>query len=187
MDYPALFIEFLASLKQIEGGYSNNPKDAGGETNHGITVAVARRHGYNGPMSALPYSLAQKIYFVDYWQKLGLDKIGLLSADVTLKLADIGVNCGVGRAGLWLQRSLNVLNNPNSKGVKPWPDLMLDSDIGPKTQAAFRAFLVMRKAEGEIIMFRMLNCLQGAHYITTPENYPQNEEFVYGWFKNRIA
>lgn len=30
----------------LEGGYSTNPKDKGGETNWGITEATARAHGY---------------------------------------------------------------------------------------------------------------------------------------------
>lgn len=187
MVYSPLFLEFLSDLKLKEGGYSNNPKDKGGETMFGITIAVARRHGYTGPMRAMPYSFAQKVYFIDYWEKLNLEQIGMLSKDVALKMADIGVNCGVGRAGLWLQRCLNVLNNPNSRGVKPWPDLMVDSDVGPKTVAAFRSYLVQRKAEGEIVIFRMLNALQGHHYITIAEPNTRNEEFVYGWFKNRIS
>ena len=30
----------------VEGGYVNDPSDSGGETNFGITVAVARQFGY---------------------------------------------------------------------------------------------------------------------------------------------
>ncbi|MGJ3625940.1 glycosyl hydrolase 108 family protein [Sphingomonas sp. MMS24-JH45] len=32
-----------------EGGYANDPRDAGGETMFGITKAVARADGYTGP------------------------------------------------------------------------------------------------------------------------------------------
>lgn len=187
MEHSALFLEFLSKLKPVEGGYSNNPKDAGGETMHGITIAVARKHGYSGPMKLMPYSIAQSIYFEDYWQSLNLEIIGKLTPSVALKMGDIGVNCGVNRAGRWFQRCLNVLNNKDARGLKPWPDLAVDGDIGQRSINAYRAFVVKRKAEGELVFFRMLNNCQGNHYIETAEKLPQNEEFVYGWFRTRIA
>lgn len=187
MVYSPLFLDFLKELKLVEGGYSNNPKDAGGETNHGITVAVARKHGYEGSMRAMPYSVAQRIYYIDYWESLNLERIGKVSRDIALKLADIGVNCGVYRSGRWLQRALNVLNNPDRNGRKPWPDLATDGNIGPRTAQALETFLKIRKVEGELVLFRMLNALQGNHYITIAEPNTRNEEFVYGWFRTRIA
>mgnify|MGYP002715655281 FL=1 len=44
-----------------EGGYSNNPRDPGGETMWGITSQVARKHGYMGPMRDLPLTEAKRI------------------------------------------------------------------------------------------------------------------------------
>ena len=44
-----------------EGGYSNNPKDPGGETMWGITARVARAWGYSGPMKSLPRETAKQI------------------------------------------------------------------------------------------------------------------------------
>ena len=43
----------ITVLIQREGGYTNNPNDKGGETNFGITVAVARAFGYTGPMTSM--------------------------------------------------------------------------------------------------------------------------------------
>ena len=41
----AAVLAIVAGVFAVEGGYVNNPADPGGETNHGVTVAVAREHG----------------------------------------------------------------------------------------------------------------------------------------------
>ena len=61
----------LAAVFAMEGGYVNDPKDPGGETNHGITVAVARDFGYAGPMKAMPQDVAANIYVTNYINKPG--------------------------------------------------------------------------------------------------------------------
>ena len=40
----AVIATILGVVFTMEGGYVNNPKDPGGETNHGITKAVAMSH-----------------------------------------------------------------------------------------------------------------------------------------------
>ena len=35
-------------------------------------------------------------------------------------------------------------------------------------------------------MLKALNCLQGERYIGLAEGRPANEEFVWGWIKNRV-
>ncbi|MEN9903419.1 MAG: Bordetella virus, partial [Pseudomonadota bacterium] len=57
----------IADLLGIEGGFSDDPADSGGATRYGITEAVARRHGYTGPMREMPSDLARAIYRADYW------------------------------------------------------------------------------------------------------------------------
>jgi lysozyme family protein len=43
--------ELINALIEREGGYVNHPADRGGPTRYGITEAVARAHGYGGPLA----------------------------------------------------------------------------------------------------------------------------------------
>src|SRR5690625_1688136 len=40
--------QIIDDIIRVEGAYSNNPADKGGETMYGITVSVARANGYSG-------------------------------------------------------------------------------------------------------------------------------------------
>ena len=69
------FERALPFVLNIEGGYSDDPNDSGGKTNHGITEAVARAHGYRGRMEDLSVALAKQWYREDYWDKVRADEI----------------------------------------------------------------------------------------------------------------
>lgn len=174
---------YLDKLIEVEGGYVNDPKDAGGETNYGITVGVARRHGYDGDMKDLPVELAREIYRQEYWLDPNFDKVNVVSEKIAEELLDTGVNMGVGIAGKFLQECLNALNH----GGATYADVTIDGVIGPKTLSCLRTYLDLRQTDGEMVMLRALNCLQGARYIDISRIRPANERFVYGWLKNRVA
>lgn len=179
----ALFEEFLADLLQKEGGFVDHPADSGGATNYGITIKVARSYGYFGDMRALPKSMAAQIYFEKYWVALSLDEIEKFSPTIAAKLSEIAVNCGVFRSSEFIQRYLNVMNN----GGKLYPDIKIDGDIGSQTVATLKKYLNIRKVEGELVLIRGLNCLQGEHYIRLAERREKDEAFVYGQLLNRVV
>ena len=170
----------INEIIRVEGGYVNDPSDSGGETNFGITVAVVRANGYNGAMRDLPRSVAFDIYSAKYWDAVKGDGLAKLSELVAEEVVDTSVNMGPGRAGEFLQRSLNVLNNQ----AKLYADLVVDGAIGPATVSALRGYLGTRDEE---TLAKALNCLQGAYYITLAERREKDERFVYGWFKNRVT
>ncbi len=172
--------DIINEIIRVEGGYVNDPSDSGGETNFGITVAVARANGYNGAMRDLPRSVAFDIYSAKYWDAVKGDDLVKLSEHVAEEVVDTSVNMGAGRAGKFLQRALNSLNNQ----AKLYPDLVVDGAIGPATVSALRGYLAERN---ELVLTRALNCLQGAYYITLAERREKDERFVYGWFKNRVT
>lgn len=167
----------------VEGGYVNNPNDSGGATRFGITEAVARQNGYMGPMKDLPVNIAQIIYKNQYWKPLKLDSIIIQSPAVAEELFDTAVNQGVTRAAMFLQRSLRVLNRQG----RDYPDIPVDGSVGPQTINAFSSFMWQRGKSGEKVLLRMLNCLQGAFYIDLAEKRSKDEDFIFGWFSNRVS
>ncbi len=171
--------KIINSIIEIEGGYVDDPNDSGGETNFGITYEVARDNGYHGDMINMPVSVAFNIYSKKYWDKVCGDLLVDLSEAIAEEVVDTGVNMGTGRAGEFLQRSLNVLNHKQ----KLYNDLVIDNDIGPATIDALKSYLSKRD---EGVLVKMLNCLQGAKYVRLCERREKDEDFVYGWFKNRI-
>jgi len=160
-----------------EGGYVDDPKDSGGETNYGITTAVARQNGYYGDMRLMPHDFAFTVYTSRYWDSLCADS---LPDAVAAEVVDAGVNMGVSRAAKFLQRCLNVFNKQGSL----YNDIIVDGDIGPGTLSALSAFLEFRD---ELTLIKALNCLQGAFYIELAERREKDESFVYGWLRNRVT
>ena len=115
------FSEALQHVLKHEGGYSNLESDPGGETNFGITVAVARENGYLGDMRTIPMSVVESIYKRKYWDKVRADE---MPESVRFALFDYAVNSGPGAAIRALQRVLGVAD---------------DGVLGPMTLAAAQA------------------------------------------------
>jgi len=178
----ALKKQIIDEIIAREGGYVNDPSDSGGETNFGITVDVAREHGFTGNMKDLTREMAFNIYAAAYWDKLNLDKIEMFSALIAEELADTAVNMGTGKAAEFFQRSLNALND----GGRLYPDMKVDKSVGSTTIAAFSKFLEGRGTKGVVIMLRALNSLQGAFYIELAERREKDEKFLAGWLLNRV-
>ncbi len=134
-------------------------------------------------MINLSVHVAFKIYSSKYWDPLKLDTIEALSPGVAEEMVDTGVNQGISRAAKFLQRALTLFNNRG----KIYDDLIVDGDIGEKTVRALGDYLAYRGDEGEVILLRALNALQGSFYIDLAERREKDESFVYGWFKNRVV
>lgn len=174
--------EIIEKVIGVEGRYSNNPKDSGGETCWGITIAAARRYGYTGAMRDMPKSAAVRIYDLRFMRTARIGDLNPISSRVCHEVFDTAVNCGEKVAIQFLQRSLNVLNREG----RDYTDLVTDGQIGSKTLAALTSFLKLRKLEGEVVLLKILNSLQGAHYVLLAERRSKDEEFIFGWFRTRI-
>ena len=175
----AATLAILAGVFAVEQGYSNNPADPGGETNHGITVAVARQDGYTGPMRELPRERAESIYIRGYVAGPGFEPVIAASPAVGQKLVDAGVNAGTSRASRWFQVALNHL----SRGGQDYAQVAVDAKVGPQSMAAYRA---LERKRGRIkaceLVLKLVDAQQATHYMSL--NKPM---FIVGWADNRLG
>ncbi|WP_300973708.1 glycoside hydrolase family 108 protein [Sphingomonas sp. LHG3406-1] len=180
---PPIVDELIDGLISREGGFVDHAADRGGPTRYGITEAVARAHGYTGPMALLPRGEAAAIYRRLYWLRPAFDQVARRAPRVAAELFDTGANMGPGVAVTFLQRALTALNRNGSD----FPDLVPDGRIGAATLAALDAFLALRKDQGETVLLRALEALQGERYLRLAEKRPANEAFLYGWLATRLG
>lgn len=142
------FDQAFEKLHGIEGGYSDRSKaaDPGGKTMYGVTEAVARKHGYTGPMRDLPIPLAKMIARADYWAPCKCDD---LPPDVRYCVFDASFNSGYRQASKWLQRAVGVTD---------------DGVVGKNTLAAaknFPASVITSRLNGHRL--RMMKDLDNWH------------------------
>ena len=170
----------LGSVFALEKGYVNNPNDPGGETNHGITVAVARQHGYQGPMISLPKEMAADIYYSDYIAKPGYLPLIKLSPALGEEVVDSGVNAGPSRSSLWFQKSLNALN----RGGRDYASVAEDGKLGPASLAAYQSLVRVRgRVDACKMMIKLMDSYQIQHYLSLKSM----SMFTPGWINHRIG
>jgi len=58
--------------------------------------------------------------------------------------------------------------------------------VGPLTVHALKSYMDKRHFDGEMVLLKALNALQGAYYIELAEKRPKDEAFEFGWLKNRV-
>ena len=172
-----------------EGGYTNDPNDAGGETYKGIArvynpswsgweIIDAAKQDTNFPYNLddnldLQYNV-KAFYKAKYWDVNRLDDVN--DQTVAEELFDTGVNMGIGRAARFLQISLNYLNRNGAL----YNELVVDGAIGPMTLKALN--IVLDDGDCDVLM-SMLNTLQGMHYMKYMDRNPVQKRFARGWFR----
>jgi lysozyme family protein len=180
--------DLISGIIGVEGGYVNDPSDAGGATKFGITERVARFNGYQGDMRLLPRDTAITIYYSQYIVAPGFDKVADISFELAAELIDAYVNMGAGNRDAkdgpiyWLQRWLNALNG----GGTYYPDITVDGGLGKQTLDALRAF-GRTKGRSYLVLAEACNAMQGARYLHIIEANASQERFAYGWLANRVG
>lgn len=108
----------LGGIYTAEGGFVNSPYDHGGATRYGVSEAVAREHGYLGPMRFFPkhcdgpeQACADGIYVRDYIERPGYMEMISIEPAVADKLINMGVNMGPRRPSGWFRETLGYRFN----------------------------------------------------------------------------
>ena len=149
------FDEAVRFTLSWEGGYSTDPSDPGGETNFGISKKSHPAVDIKG----LTEDNAIAIYRMDYWDRLGLDRLPDWLAPAVF---DAAVNLGAGRAISFLQRAARVFE---------------DGVLGPETLRAVGG-MAPRDLLLEYLVRRAL------HYAQLPDLVLR---FGLGWYRRLLS
>jgi len=154
------FDEIIEVVLEHEGGYVNDPKDPGGETNFGI----AKRSHPDVDIKNLTKEGAKEIYKEVYWDK---NKVESLPEELWHIYFDMCVNQGKSRAVKIIQRAVN------GKGGS----LTVDGGMGPMTITA------IGKSRVELDRVRAYRVKYYSDLVTKK---PDLERFYFGWFKRAL-
>jgi len=154
------FDEIIDSVLEHEGGYVNDPKDLGGETKYGIT----KRFYPDVDIKNLTKEDAKKIYYDDYWVR---NKVPSLPDNLKYIYFDMCINQGRGTAVRVLQRAVN------SKGGA----LEVDGGLGPMTLKAINKY---KPCDNRVRCYRL------KHYYDLVNKRPEQEKFLFGWFRRAL-
>jgi lysozyme family protein len=179
------FLADLDATLKIEGEYSTDRLDPGGQTYMGISrVYWPQWTGWvvidewllagKPKMDMRPY--VEDFYYQNFWCRIQGDTIAEISPAVASELFDSAVNLDVPDAVRFLQTALNMQNQYQ----KLYPDLQTDGKLGPKTIASLKRYLSYQPGNRESNEAILLNCMNGEQYIAYKNN-PRHEYFR-GWF-----
>lgn len=176
----------------IEGGYSVDKDDPGGETYKGISrifnptwsgwkIIDSYKEHVDFPECLDGDSNLQELVRYLYKKKYYDPFLGdQLDESVAEEMFDQAVNLGVGKAIEHLQRALNILNTRKTPNDL-YPNITADGNFGGETLKAYNDCIKIR---GSKLLFNVLNGYQCKRYIELMEATPIKEKYI-GWF-NRI-
>ena len=185
---PDFQISFNKALSS-EGFISNNAFDKGGFTYKGISRIkhpawpgwkiinnIYRSTDYQSVQllnnNTVLQNEVKEFYHTEFWNKLQADL--LPTQNIANELFESSINLGVPAASEILQRAINLLN----RNTHLYPDILVDGIIGTQTLAALNKSIA---ANGEKLLFNLLNFYQAKRYIEIMERDHSQEIFI-GWF-----
>ncbi len=165
-----------------EGGYSNNPKDRGGETWAGISrnnfpkldmwkLIDALPSKSSATISKIPGidKMVKDFYYDNFWLKNKCDEVAKIHPPIAIELYDSAVNTN--RGGKFLQQALNRLNVNETL----YPDIVTDGVVGSNTLK-----MVAKCCKDDIGKLLLLECMNGEQY--TYYCSLKDHEYWRGWF-----
>lgn len=161
-----------------EGGFSDDKRDPGGITNHGVSLRYLRSIGRDidgdgdidaADIKALTKQDAKELFKDSFWDAL---KLGTYPPLTAIAMYDCAVNAGTGRSAKCLQEALNFY---------PGEALKVDGRIGSKTMARLRSIA----AEGDCALAMRCVKARRGFYTRLVVNEPELACFRKGWI-NRV-
>lgn len=159
IEYPELFLKAVNHVLMIEGGYVDDPDDAGGETNYGIS----KRQYPHLNIRMLTVDGAIALYYRDYWLAYGCDR---LPAAIACFLFDSVINHRPKTAIKFLQNAYRV---------------SVDGILGPETLGALKRFADNRDYIDNKLTLSLAYRADFYHDLAV-EN-PSQERFIMGWMR----
>ena len=153
------FNDIIEEVLKHEGGYVNDPHDAGGETNFGI----AKKFNPDVDIKNLTKEGAKEIYYEKYWKPSKADKVPDQLKHIYF---DMVVNFGKRGAVKVLQQAAVA------KGHK----IAVDGGIGPNTLKAIKNVETDRVRAYRVLKFASIVIKK-----------PTQEKFWLGWFRRAIG
>ena len=154
------FDKAFAWLMDLEGGWSNDPSDAGGETKYGIS----QRTYPNLDIANLTLEEARGIYLVDWWKPGGYAAID--DQHIANKTFDAAVNMGALNAHKLLQRACNDCG----------AIVTVDGHLGPITFGAINSL-------DPAVLLDAFRLRMKEYYLELIARKPSNAKFRNGWLK----
>lgn len=164
--------EAIKRLYELEGWYSNDEDDKGGETYRGIS----RRHHPHLLLWTYDFGTPEADREVQLFYELWFDNCKAREVKyrpLCFEYFFASVNCGQKTAVKFLQTALNFLN----RNQQDYPDLVVDGNFGMKTISAIRV-LELKTRLG--LLRKSFNVVLGSHYHSLYLADPTQEKWI-GW------
>lgn len=162
----AKFELYFDTLIKHEGGYVDDPLDAGGATKYGITLNVWKKRGYDKnkdgkidkeDVKLLTKEDALKIAKEDYWDPIKGDDIN--NQSIAEFIFDWGYNSGIKTA---IKKVQEIVGVP------------VDGIVGPVTLKAINQYPPKE-------LFNKLKKSRENFYLAIVRNRPSQKKFLKGW------
>jgi len=159
-----LFEIAFSYIMQFEGeSYTNDPIDPGGETKYGIS----KRSFPDINIKNLTREQAKKIYYQNFWIPSMANKI--IDDEFSVKYFDICVNMGIRRAGVIVQKLVNLFSSSS---------IPEDGVMGSKTLHSLNELLSGKRKQVALLA---LAGFQFDRYLELMTARPVMKKYAAGW------
>ena len=176
--------EFRLAIQTVlkhEGGLVDDPDDAGGITNWGISMRWLRRSGLTrvslgfgtgritkADVRRITRAQAIDIYRAYFWRDYGDVNIQALAT----KLLDTAVNVGHRRAHRLIQKALRAAGRP----------VKIDGILGPRTLA----WVNSPKTDPKKLL-KEFRAQQACYYARVVLSKPKKKKYLQGWMRRAVS